>query len=138
MAIGWMRSTFISVLSPGMTISVPSGRVTTPVTSASSNVNAATSANPIAITTSAAHGFTNGQTVTFAGMPGDFGTNLNGNNYVITYVNTTQFTVAVDGALYAAYTTGGTVTRVTTSNQSGGGAGAGVGGGRFDYTTAVP
>src|SRR4051794_23166106 len=32
-AIGWMRSTFMSVLSPGMTISVPSGRVTTPVTS---------------------------------------------------------------------------------------------------------
>ena len=33
MAIGWMSSTAISVLSPGMTISVPSGRVTTPVTS---------------------------------------------------------------------------------------------------------
>ncbi len=33
MAIGWMSSTDISVLSPGMTISVPSGRVTTPVTS---------------------------------------------------------------------------------------------------------
>lgn len=33
MAMGWMSSTFISVLSPGMTISVPSGRVTTPVTS---------------------------------------------------------------------------------------------------------
>lgn len=33
MATGWMSSTFISVLSPGMTISVPSGRVTTPVTS---------------------------------------------------------------------------------------------------------
>ncbi len=33
MAIGWMRVTFISVLSPGMTISVPSGRSTTPVTS---------------------------------------------------------------------------------------------------------
>ena len=32
-AIGWMRSTFMSVLSPGMTISVPSGRWTTPVTS---------------------------------------------------------------------------------------------------------
>src|SRR5205823_3650650 len=26
MAMGWIRSTFISVLSPGMTISVPSGR----------------------------------------------------------------------------------------------------------------
>ena len=33
MAIGWMSSTAISVLSPGMTISVPSGSVTTPVTS---------------------------------------------------------------------------------------------------------
>lgn len=33
MATGWISSTDISVLSPGMTISVPSGRVTTPVTS---------------------------------------------------------------------------------------------------------
>src|SRR5690349_23308821 len=33
MAIGWISSTVISVLSPGMTISVPEGRVTTPVTS---------------------------------------------------------------------------------------------------------
>ena len=32
-AMGWISSTAISVLSPGMTISVPSGRVTTPVTS---------------------------------------------------------------------------------------------------------
>ena len=32
-AIGWIMSTFMLVLSPGMTISVPSGRVTTPVTS---------------------------------------------------------------------------------------------------------
>ncbi len=33
MAIGWISSTCICVVSPGMTISVPSGRVTTPVTS---------------------------------------------------------------------------------------------------------
>src|SRR5690606_38595844 len=33
MATGWISLTLISVLSPGMTISVPSGRVTTPVTS---------------------------------------------------------------------------------------------------------
>jgi hypothetical protein len=32
-AMGWISWTDISVLSPGMTISVPSGRVTTPVTS---------------------------------------------------------------------------------------------------------
>jgi len=33
MAIGWMSETLISVLSPGMTISVPSGSLMTPVTS---------------------------------------------------------------------------------------------------------
>jgi hypothetical protein len=33
MAIGWISATVISVLSPGITISVPSGRVMTPVTS---------------------------------------------------------------------------------------------------------
>ncbi len=33
MAMGWISSTDISVVSPGMTISVPSGRVMTPVTS---------------------------------------------------------------------------------------------------------
>ncbi len=33
MAIGWISWTAISVLSPGMTISIPSGSVTTPVTS---------------------------------------------------------------------------------------------------------
>ncbi len=33
MAMGWMSATVISVLSPGITISVPSGRVMTPVTS---------------------------------------------------------------------------------------------------------
>src|SRR5215472_14645707 len=33
MAIGWMSSTFMLVRSPGITISVPSGRFTTPVTS---------------------------------------------------------------------------------------------------------
>lgn len=33
MATGWISATSMRVLSPGMTISVPSGRVTTPVTS---------------------------------------------------------------------------------------------------------
>lgn len=33
MAMGWISSTLISVLSPGITISVPSGNVMTPVTS---------------------------------------------------------------------------------------------------------
>ena len=33
MAMGWISLTTISVLSPGMAISVPSGNVTSPVTS---------------------------------------------------------------------------------------------------------
>ena len=33
MAMGWMSSIFMFVLSPGMTISWPSGRATEPVTS---------------------------------------------------------------------------------------------------------
>ena len=33
MAIGWISATVMSVVSPGMTISVPSGSVMTPVTS---------------------------------------------------------------------------------------------------------
>ncbi len=33
MAIGWISSTSITELSPGITISTPSWRVTTPVTS---------------------------------------------------------------------------------------------------------
>ncbi len=33
MAIGWISATFMSVVSPGMTISVPSGSVMTPLTS---------------------------------------------------------------------------------------------------------
>ena len=33
MAMGWISSMFIWTLSPGMTISVPSGRLATPVTS---------------------------------------------------------------------------------------------------------
>ena len=33
MAMGWISSTVMSVVSPGMTISVPSGREMTPVTS---------------------------------------------------------------------------------------------------------
>lgn len=83
-------------------------------TGASLSVSAATSANPIQITTSAAHGLTTGMTASFASMPGDFGTNLNGNSYVITFVSTTAFTIAVNGVGYAAYTTGGTVTGAMT------------------------
>lgn len=80
------------------------------ITSTTTNISAATSANPIAFTTSTAHGASTGNSITFAGLPGDFGTNLNGNTYTVTKVSDTQFTIAVDGSAYAAYTSGGTAT----------------------------
>jgi hypothetical protein len=101
------------------------GSITTAVSTTAGNVSGATSANPIEITMTAAHGWSSGNTVTFASLPGTFGTNLNGNNYVITVTTTTKFTIAVDGTAYAAYTSGGTATRVSSGTTGGGGAGAG-------------
>ena len=83
-------------------------------TTASMNVSDATEANPIEVTTSANHGLVTGQTVTFLALPGDFGTNLNGNNYVITKTADNKFTIPVDGSLYTAYTSGGTLIGATT------------------------
>ena len=57
-----------------------------------SAVTAATSANPIRITTAAAHGWVTGQRVEFDSMPGDFGTALNGNVFSVTVVSTTTLT----------------------------------------------
>jgi OmcA/MtrC family decaheme c-type cytochrome len=82
-----------------------------------STVSAATSANPIQITTTAAHGWVTGQQVRFAAMPGAFAA-LNGNTYSITVVNTTAFTVAVNGSAYAAYTSGGTADALTGTTRN--------------------
>lgn len=102
------------------------GTIETPSASASSsNINAATSANPIAFTTTAPHAWTTGDTIQFSALPGDFGTHLNGNQYVITVTGATTFTIAIDGTTYVAYTSGGIATRVVadTGNDFGGGGG---------------
>lgn len=109
------------------------GYIVTPVLATSADVTDATSANPIEVTTDGAHGWTTGDTVDFASMPGDFAV-LNSGTHAITVTNTDKFTVAVDGGAFAAYSSGGSATRVSTQTESGGGAGAGVGGGRFDLT----
>lgn len=88
------------------------GAIVTPVAANSASISAATSANPIVFTTTAAHGWTTGDTVDFAGLPGDFGTNLNTGFFLITVVDSDEFSVAIDGTAYAAYTSGGNATRV--------------------------
>lgn len=72
-------------------------------------ITGATSANPI-VFTSTAHGLITGHSVTLASLPGDFGTNLNGNDYPVTRLTADTFSISVDGGGYAAYTTGGTAT----------------------------
>ena len=106
------------------------GAIVTAISSPTGNVSAASSANPVSITSGTAHGLSNGQTVTFTSMPGDFAA-LNGQNYVITYVDADEFTIPVDGSLYAAYTSGGSFTRVSTPT-------GGSPGGGWDYDYVVP
>jgi hypothetical protein len=101
------------------------GAIQTAIAATVATITGATSANPIVFTTSGNHGWNTGNSVTFAGLPGDFGTNLNGNTYVITRIDPNEFSIAVNGSGYAAYTSGGTATRVTTATSGGTGGGGG-------------
>lgn len=102
------------------------GSIVTPVAANTATIDDATSANPIQFTTTAAHGWTTGDTVDFAALPGDFAA-LNSGTHVITVIDSDEFTVAVDGSAFAAYTSGGTATRVVADefpDYGGGGGGA--------------
>ena len=102
------------------------GSIVTPVAANTATIAAATSANPIVFTTTAAHGWTTGDTVDFAALPGDFAA-LNSGTYTITVIDSDEFSVAVDGSGFAAYTSGGTATRVVpdeSPDYGGGGGGA--------------
>jgi hypothetical protein len=87
------------------------GSIETANSTPSGTVTAATSANPIVITVTA-HGFVSSNVVAFAAMPGDFAV-LNSGSHVITKLSADTFSVPVDGSAFAAYTSGGTVTRVS-------------------------
>jgi hypothetical protein len=99
------------------------GSIQTAVSASVASISAATSANPI-VFTATAHGFSSGDSVTLAALPGDFGTNLNGTARVITVTNADHFSIPVDGTAYTAYTSGGTATRNTTPASGGGGGGS--------------
>lgn len=100
------------------------GAILTPVSSISAAVSGVTNANPCAITTGAAHGFSTGDRVNFDGVGGT--TELNTGTYTITVTSPTSFTLnGVNSTAFGVYTSGGTVTRVTVPSQGLGGAGAG-------------
>ena len=101
------------------------GAILTSITANTAAITAATSANPIVFTIGTDPDWNSGDTVTLTGLPGDFGTNLNGMNFPITEVDPLHFSIAVDGSLYVAYTTGGLASRISSSLEGGAGGGGG-------------
>ena len=69
-------------------------------------VSGVTQANPAVVTTSAAHTFVTGESVTITGVVGM--TELNGNTYVITVLTSTTFSLnGVDSTAFTAYASAG-------------------------------
>lgn len=88
------------------------------------DISGITNANPAVITTTAAHGFVTGQTVTIAGAAGTLGTAVNGRR-VVTVLSSTTFSIPVDTTASSAY--GGSGATATDINQATGGSGTGGG-----------
>jgi len=109
------------------------GFIETPFSGDTRSIDAATNAAAVEFTTDANHGWTTGQSVTFDDFTDANWTAFNTTTQVITVTALDKFTVPVNTTTYGAYTSGGTATRVTTAVQTGGGAGAGIGGYRWDY-----
>ena len=88
-------------------------------------IGGATAANPVVITTSAAHGFTEGTPVTITDVAGM--TQLNGNEYYMDILTSDTFALytdanlgtSLDGTAFSAYTSGGVATaEYQTTNLS--------------------
>jgi len=101
------------------------GSIETAISANTAAIIGATSASPIVFETGTAHGWSTGNEVTLSALPGDFGTNLNGNDYSITVVDPTHFSIAVDGSAYVPYTTGGLASRISQDLPGGAGGGGG-------------
>lgn len=100
------------------------GVILTPVSSISVAVAGASNANPCVVTTGANHNFTTGDPVVFDAVGGM--TELNSGTFVITVTSPTSFSLnGTDATGFGVYTSGGTVTRVSTPSSGLGGAGGG-------------
>ncbi len=80
--------------------------------SSAATITGATQANPVVVTTSAAHGYSNGDEIFLSGVVGM--TEINGRNFKVANVTGTTFELQdlnasnVDGTGYTAYSSGGT------------------------------
>jgi hypothetical protein len=91
------------------------------LTRANATITAITKANPGAVTTSGAHGFSTGDLIYFFGIVGM--TQLNGQLCTITSTGANSFTIGIDTSGYATYTSGGSasagvVPKFTTTSGS--------------------
>jgi hypothetical protein len=88
------------------------------VTSVVANIQAATAANPVVITTTAAHGLSDGASVDIASVGGM--TELNSKTFEVRVLSPTTLAlydergVPIDGSGFSAYTSGGTITQADT------------------------
>ncbi len=87
------------------TIDLTTGIVTL-VADVSKTITAITKASPGQVTTSTAHGFTNGQVIYISGVAGM--TEVNGLTFTITSTGSNTFTIGVNTSGYTTYTSGGT------------------------------
>lgn len=97
------------------------GAIKTPVSSISAAISAITNANPGVVTTGVPHLLSTADVVDFSGIGGT--TALNTGTYTITVLSPTTFSIGVDTTAMGVYTSGGTVTRVSTPADGIGGAG---------------
>ena len=86
------------------------------ITEAAKTITGATAAEPVVITTSGAHGYSNGDEVVIAAVAGM--TELNGKSFIVANVAGTTFELTdragadIDGTGYTAYSSGGTASRI--------------------------
>ena len=77
-------------------------------------INAVTQADPSQVTTTTDHGFVTGDIINIEEIVGM--EELNNNNYTITKIDATKFTLGVDTSGYTAYTSDGTAYKRTYAN----------------------
>lgn len=97
-----------TVLEAGAAVDSTTGVVTLPAL-ATRTITAITKANPGRVTTSAAHGYSNGDLIHLSGVNGM--TQVNDLVFTITVVDATQFTLGVNTSSYGTYTSGGTAAK---------------------------
>lgn len=92
----------------GVSLNTTTGLATIPALGTASIIGV-TNANPGVVQTGTPHGFASTDRIYHSGIVGM--TQLNGNVYTITVVDTTHYSIGVDTSAYGAYTSGGTSTK---------------------------